>query len=407
MEWLKKVEPLNWLLVMFPVTLVLRWTGMSETWIFLTACLAIVPLAGLMGKSTEILSESVGPGLGGLLNATFGNAAELIIAIFALRAGQINVVKGSITGSVLGNVLLVLGASFLAGGLKFKRQTFNSTAAGVSSGLLLLAAIGLVIPAIFEFELRMTGNSAGDSLSARENAISVEISVVLLAIYCFMLLFSLRTHKHLYAGEEKQDWDVKPEQPAHEHWPLWLALTVLSVATVMVAIMSESLVGAIEGTRERFGWSEQFVGVIVVAIVGNAAEHSTAVMVALKNRMELSFQIAVGSAIQVALFVAPVLVLLSYAPGFPRPLNLHFTSLEVVALLVSVMAIALVAQDGESNWLEGVLLLGVYLILAIAFLNLPATEEPKHEPKPAKVSYVPRHHPVDAWPVGAAYFEVA
>lgn len=406
MEWLKKVEPLNWLLVMFPVALVLRWTGASETWIFLTACMAIVPLAGLMGKSTEILSESVGPGLGGLLNATFGNAAELIIAIFALQAGQVNVVKGSITGSVLGNVLLVLGASFLAGGLKYKRQTFNSTAAGVSSGLLLLAAIGLVIPAIFDFELRMTGHGAADGLSARENAISVEISVVLLVIYCFMLLFSLRTHKHLYAGEEQQDWDVKPEQPAHEHWPMWLALTVLSVATVMVAIMSESLVGAIEGTRTQFGWSEQFVGVIVVAIVGNAAEHSTAVMMALKNRMELSFQIAVGSAIQVALFVAPVLVLLSYAPGFPRPLDLQFSGLEVVAVLVSVMAIALVAQDGESNWLEGVLLLGVYLILGIAFLNLPVTEEPKHEPKPAKVSYVPKQS-VDGWPVRAAYFEVA
>lgn len=384
MEFLKKVGPLNLLLILVPVALGLEWFHAPAIWIFATSCLAIIPLAGLMGKSTEMLSDRVGPGLGGLLNATFGNAAELIIAICALREGLVRVVRASITGSILGNILLVLGASFLAGGLKFKRQTFNSTAAGVSATLLLLAAIGLLIPAIYDFQLRFTAQqahltgAAASELARQEQNISVDISIVLFVAYVLGLLFSLHTHKHLYAGDAGGEWEVKADE--HPHWSVGLSVTVLIVATVFVGFISEGLVGAIEETSKQLNWNEEFVGVIVVAIIGNAAEHSSAIMVAMKNRMELSFQIAVGSGLQVALFVAPVLVFVSYIPGFPK-LDLVFTILEVTALLVSVLAINMVAHDGESNWLEGALLLAVYVILGIAFYHLPM-----HAAEPAKAT---------------------
>jgi len=377
-ELLKKIGPLNLLLVMVPVALGLAWWDAPKVWIFAASCLAIIPLAGLMGNSTEMLSDQVGPGLGGLMNATFGNAAELIIAICALREGLVRVVRASITGSILGNILLVLGASFLAGGLKHKRQTFNSTAAGISATLLLLAAIGLMIPAIYDFQLRFTaqqthaatsiGPAVAAELQLQEQNISVDISIVLFIAYILGLIFSLRTHKHLYAGDASNETKAKVEE--NGHWPTWVSISVLVGATVFVAIISEGLVGAIEETSKQLGWNEEFVGVIVVAIIGNAAEHSSAIVVAMKNRMELSFQIAVGSGLQVALFVAPVLVFISYLPGFPR-LDLVFTILEVTALIVSVLAINMVAHDGQSNWLEGVLLLAVYVILAIAFYHLP------------------------------------
>jgi len=364
----RKIGVLNLLLVFVPVAIGLKFAGAPGMWVFIVSGIAIVPLAGLMGKSTEILADKLGAGWGGLLNATFGNAAELIIALFALHRGMIEVVKSSITGSILGNVLLVLGASFLAGGLKFSRQKFNSTAAGMSATLLALAAIGLVVPAMFHVHLELF------HAKANEQTLSLEIAVVLFAVYVLMLIFSLVTHKHLYAGEHDEGpGDADGFATVEPHWSSKTALSVLVGATVFVALMSEFLVGSIEEARLAMGLTETFVGLIVVAIVGNAAEHSTAVLVALKNRMELSYHIAVGSALQIALFVAPVLVFAGYLPGFPR-MNLVFSMLEVMAIVVSVMVVGLVAFDGESNWLEGLLLLAVYLILAIAFFNLPEPE---------------------------------
>ena len=368
MNLLRKIEPLNWLLILFPVALVLEWTHAPPVAVFAASAVAIIPLAGLMGRSTEKLADRLGEGLGGLLNATFGNAAELIIALFALRKGMVDVVKASITGSILGNVLLVLGASFLAGGLKFSKQSFNRTAAGISSTLLLLAALGLLIPAVFHFHVNLHHDPS------IEETVSLEIAVVLFAAYLLMLLFSLRTHRHLYAGHPKPDaatglpmHDARSVEP---HGPMWGSFAVLTVATGLVAWMSELLVGSVDAAREQLGLTPIFIGVIVIAIVGNAAEHSTAVLVALKNRIDLSYHIAVGSALQIALFVAPVLVFASYLPGLHR-LDLVFSLLEVVSVIVSVIVIGMVAHDGNSNWLEGVLLLAVYVILAIAFFNVP------------------------------------
>jgi Ca2+:H+ antiporter len=369
MHWIKRAGALNLLLVMVPVALALRFSRGSEAAVFICSGLAIIPLAGLMGRATEMLADRLGAGWGGLLNATFGNAAELIIGLLALRAGLTEVVKASITGSILGNVLLVLGASFFAGGLRYTKQKFNSTAAGVSATLMLLAAVGLLIPAIFHFHVSFHHGVID------EQALSLEISVVLISMYALLLVFSLRTHKHLYTGDVATDSsDQARFADVEGHWPMWVSLSVLLGATVVTAVMSEQLVGSIEATRKAWGLTEVFVGVIVVAIVGNAAEHSTAVLMAMKNRMELGFQIAVGSGLQVALFVAPVLVFAGYLPGFAQ-MNLVFTLLEVVAVFVSVLVVGYVASDGESNWLEGLLLLAVYLILAIAFFNLPEETE--------------------------------
>ncbi|HEX8905618.1 MAG TPA: calcium/proton exchanger, partial [Longimicrobiaceae bacterium] len=321
---------------------------------------AVIPLAGLMGHATEQLAEQMGEGVGGLLNATFGNAAELIIAVIALRAGFFDLVKASITGSIIGNILLVFGLSTLAGGIRYQTQSFNATAAAAGTTLLVLSAVGLLIPASFH---AIVGNSA---LTAERN-LSLEIAVVLIITYGLSLIFTLKTHRHLYVG----DISKEPDEPGdHAPPPLWRPVLLLLAATAGIALMAEFLVGAAKHTAESLGWSEVFVGVIVVAIIGNAAEHSTAVLMAWKNKMDVAINIAVGSSIQVALFVAPVLVLLSYAIA-PRPMDLIFTRLEVMAIAVSVLIMGYVAADGESHWMEGVQLLAVYAILGIAFFFLP------------------------------------
>ena len=266
--------------------------------------------------------------------------------------------KASITGSIIGNILLVLGVSMFAGGMKFERQKFNQTAAGMGASLLLLAAVGLIIPALFHF-------TAADRGVVIERELSLTISFILFAIYIASLLFTLKTHRHLFAGEAHDASDLG-EQP----WTRRASIIVLSVVTCLVALMSEMLVGALEPAAHRLGFTQVFVGVILVALVGNAAEHSTAVMVALKNKMDLAVGIAVGSSLQIALLVAPLLVFASYF--FGTPLDLIFTPFEVAAVTISVLIVGFVAMDGESHWMEGVMLVGVYLMLAIAFFFLPA-----------------------------------
>jgi Ca2+:H+ antiporter len=356
------------MLVFVPLAILAELLHWGPLAVFALASLAIIPLAGLMGEATEHLAARLGAGIGGLLNATFGNAAELIIALMALRRGLHDVVKASLTGSIIGNCLLVLGAAILVGGLGRERQTFDRSAAAVGSTLLGLAAIALVVPAMFH----MTAEgavAAGGLDRAREIAIehglSLAISIVLLLLYALSLLFSLRTHKHLYAGQEHSG--------AHEASPTQSAgrsVAILLGATAAVAYMSELLVGAVEATSHALGLTQVFVGVIVVAVIGNAAEHSTAILVAAKNKMDLAMNIAIGSSIQIALFVAPFLVIASYFIG-PGPMDLRFTGFEVLAVAVGVAVVNMVAQDGESNWLEGVLLLAVYLLLGIAFFFLP------------------------------------
>ena len=356
-----RIRPLYWLLAAMPIALISRFTQVGEVWVFVFSCVAIIPLAGLMGRATENLAESMGPGIGGLLNATFGNAAELIIALFALSNGKVDLVKASITGSIIGNILLVLGVSILLGGFWHKRQTFNSTAASLGATMLALASIGLVIPTIYVFLIpRQDGQPVDPSLMH----LSEEIAVVLAVLYVLSLVFSLKTHQHLFAGPE-----CGPEDAPEPEWGRRLSLIVLLVATAGVAWMSELLVHSVEEAGQAMGMSEIFIGVIVVAIIGNAAEHSTAVLMALKNKMDLAVTIAVGSSMQIALFVAPVLVFASLAMG--QEMNLHFTPMEVVSVVIAIAVVALVSQDGECHWMEGALLLGVYVILGLAFFHLP------------------------------------
>ena len=357
---------LDWLLIFVPISMALRWIPSlnNQTALFICACIAIIPLAGWMGKATEHLAEHLGQGIGGLLNATFGNAAELIIALMALNKGLIGVVKASITGSIIGNILLVLGLSFLAGGWKNSEQKFNRTAARTSATTLTLAAIALLIPSVFHL-------SAGDQWTpAKEQTLSLAIAIVLILTYALTLFFSLRTHKQLFMGEANPEIAATSDAEHHEHWSKGKSVMVLFIATAFVALISEFLVGAVESARADLGLTEVFVGVIVVAIIGNAAEHSSAILMALKNKMDLSIGIAVGSSVQIALFVAPVLLFASYFIG-PERMNLEFTIPEIVAVLVAIGIVGQISGDGESNWLEGVQLLSVYVVLGILFYFLP------------------------------------
>jgi Ca2+:H+ antiporter len=366
--WLQPSHALQLLLVFVPAAVIAEWQHAAPLLTFSFAALAIIPLAGLMGEATETLAARLGAGLGGLLNATFGNAAELIIALAALQRGYYDVVKASLTGSIIGNLLLVLGLSICVGGFGRERQTFDRSAASAGSTLLVLAAIGLLVPALFHNVARHAITPEGLSAAreqALERGLSLEIAIVLFLAYLLSLLFSLRTHKHLYAGEPHT-------APAHERARSpWGAVLTLLVATALIAWMSELLVGVVEAASHALGLTQVFVGVIVVAIIGNAAEHSTAVFAARKNHMDLALGIAIGSSTQIALFVAPVLVFVS--AFMPHGLmDLRFSLFEVLAVGLTVWVVSLVCDDGESNWLEGALLLAVYLILGIAFYFLPA-----------------------------------
>lgn len=363
---LKFKPSLDWLLIFVPVAIFLRfWPGgINPTVLFVCSALGIIPVAGWIGRATEALAAHVGAGLGGLLNATFGNAAELIIGGIALSKGLTNVVKASITGSIIGNVLLVLGLSIVFGGTKYKEQRFNGTAARTFVISLSLAAIGLIIPTVFH--LTADSSPAGWSPLV-EQKLSLAIAVALFLTYFCVLGFSLRTHKYFFQGAKK---DV---EDGGTQWSRGKAITILLIATALIALLSEFLVGTIEKVRDSVGLTEVFVGVIVVAIVGNAAEHSTAILMAMKNKMDLTIGIAIGSSLQIALFVAPLLIFLSYF--FGRPMNLEFTMPEVVAVVASVYILFQISGDGETNWIEGIQLLSVYVILGILFFYLP---EPQH-----------------------------
>jgi Ca2+:H+ antiporter len=325
------------------------WLHPPALVVFILSCVAVLPLAGFMGEATEHLAVRTGPTMGGFLNATFGNAAELIIAIVALNSGLVELVKASITGSILGNLLLILGLSLVAGGAKKETLTFNRTAAGMSAGMLVLAVVGLVFPALLH-SFRPTGNEV------TELRMSEGVSVILLATYGASLLFSLRTHKRLFGGE--------PHPTDSQPWGVGKAVAVLAIATVGVAVESEILVHSVEEVTHTLGWSETFLGLIIIPIIGNAAEHATAVVVARKGQTDLALQIALGSSTQVALLIAPILVFVGVLVG--QPMNLAFTTFEVAAVAMATIVVAISVQDGESNWFEGVQLLAVYLMIGIA-----------------------------------------
>jgi len=338
------------LLVFVPVAIVAHYYNyfnISSTLVFFLCAVGIIPLAKYIGEATEEIAGRVGSAWGGLLNATFGNATELIIGIFALRAGLVEVVKASITGSIIGNLLLVLGTAMLFGGCKFKKQKFNLTAVQANSSTLLVAVIALLVPAVFLW-------TSGSGLQIEK--LSIFVAIAMIVVYISSLLFSLYTHKHLYTEEVEK---YEPE------WSIKKSVTILLFATLAVSWLSEILVGSIGSVVAQFGWTELFIGVIFVAIIGNIAEHVSAITVAVKDRMDLAIQISVGSATQIVMLVAPLLVLISLF--FQTKMNLIFSLFELFAIMFSVFIVNAVVADGESNWFEGAQLLVAYIILAVAF----------------------------------------
>ena len=347
---------MRWLLLFVPVSFVMAWLKVPGVWLFAASSLAIVPLAGVLGEATEELAKARGPAIGGLLNATFGNATELIICIVALQRGEIAIVKASLIGSIIGNILLVLGLSILLGGVKHKIQTFNVDVAMAHATMLALAAVALLVPALFARSVPGINEHASNPDIQK---LSIGVAVVDILIYIGSLLFALRTHEQLFqAGGEHE------AEPAK--WPQGKAMLILLIATLAIAIESELLVGGIEPVVHQWGLSKLFVGIIVVPIIGNAAEHSTAVMMAMRNKMDISLNIAVSSSTQIAMFVAPVLIFVSLLLG--HPMSILFSNFELIAVSAAVLIGVLISLDGKSHWLEGAQLLAVYVIVALAFL---------------------------------------
>ena len=353
------------LLLFIPVSIAAHFLEWGESIVFLTAGIGIIPLAAYMGEATEEIAVVVGPNLGGLLNATFGNATELILAFVALKGGLITVVKATITGSIISNLLLVMGFSMLLGGLRYKEQIFQSGAARMNASIMNLAVIAILLPTAVEY------TSSGIGQVTLQN-LSVTVAVVLILIYCLTLVFSMKTHSYLYeVGEADLEVEGESEAAAEKvNLPFWIG--VLLVVTIGVAIESELLVDSLEVATSELGLTALFTGVILLPIIGNAAEHATAVTVALKNKMDLSVSVAMGSSMQIALFVAPVLVIGGWFLG--QPMDLNFNPFELVAVIVAVLIANSVSSDGESNWLEGGLLLATYTILGLAFFFHPVVE---------------------------------
>ncbi len=350
------------LLLFIPVSLAAHILEWGDLIVFITAGLAILPLAAWMGTATEEIAVVVGPSLGGLLNATFGNATELIIALVALNAGLVDIVKASITGSIISNLLLVMGFSMLLGGLRYKVQTFQSVVARVNASAMNLAVIAILLPTAVNY------TSVGISEKVLQN-LSLAVAVVLILVYVLTLLFSMKTHAYLY---DVGVAEIEEEETPHTKPNIWLWSGVLLVCTLFVALESEMLVGSLEVATSQLGLTSLFTGVILVPIVGNAAEHATAVTVAMKNKMDLSISVAVGSSLQIALFVAPVLVIAGWV--LDKPMDLDFNPFELVAVAVSVLIANSISSDGESNWLEGVLLLAAYTVLGFAFYFHPVID---------------------------------
>ena len=350
---------LNILLLAIPAAILFSILGMSPLLIFAASALAIIPLAGVLGEATDDLSVYAGPTFGGLMNATMGNATEMIIAIFALREGHIEVVKASLSGSIIGNLLLVLGAAVVAGGLKRDKQTFSRTVASSNATMLFVAVVALVMPALYDVNVRGDLQSHGRVLQN----LSAWTSGVLIALYGLSFLFMLKTHKALFLHHGQG------EGPSPEARSLAMSLLALVTTTAVIGYMSGLLVGQIENVTKSLGMTEFFVGVIIVAVVGNAAEHSTAIIMAARNKMELAMTIAVGSSIQIALFVAPLLVFVSLLLG--HPMTLIFNGFETMAIFLSVLIVQMISSDGETNWMEGAQLLAVYALLAVAFYFVP------------------------------------
>ena len=341
---------LRYLLIFIPLSilgLIFKW---DSTLMFFMTCLSIVPLAGYLGMATEEIAVYTGPKFGGFLNATFGNATELIIGIFALKAGLFDVVKASLAGSVLGNVLLVLGCSILFGGLKHKELKFDKQQGNFTASMLLFAVVGLSIPAVFTY-------SMPDSLiSSKYENFSVIVSIILLCVYVVGLVYSFKTQNDLYGVEHADDMDSK--------WSLPVSIIILAVATVLIAFESELLVGNIEPMTKSLGISEMFVGLILIPIVGNVAEHTTSIIMALKNKMDISIEIAVGSSLQIAMFVIPAMVLLSL---IFTPMSIIFKPIELFIFGVSVIIANQIVSSGKTNWVEGLKLISVYAIAAVGF----------------------------------------
>ena len=343
------------LLLAAPVAVVGRLLGWDPVIVFIASALAVIPLADIIGEATEELALHTGPKVGGLLNATLGNAAELIITIFAIREGLIDLVKASITGSILGNLLLVLGLSVMLGGLKNGVQSFDRRTAALNGTLVLLAVIALVIPSMFDTAI------APNTIA--ETTFSEGVAIIMIVVYGLSLVYSFTT-------STKDPLSQAAEEVHEARWSVRRSLITLGVSTVAIAVLSEVLVGAVEPVTESLGMTEFFIGIIIIPLVGNVAEHLVAVEVAIKNKMELSLAVSLGSSLQIALFVAPLLVFISLL--FGHQLLLVFTTFELIALFSASLVAALVAVDGESNWLEGAMLLAVYLIIGLAFFFLPA-----------------------------------
>ena len=381
-----KIPVLYYLVIFAPIAFIADNAGVDPIIVFILSALGLIPLAKLIGDATEELAIYTGPKLGGLLNATLGNAAELIITIFAIQAGLLELVRASLTGSILGNLLLVLGLSLVLGGRKHGTQVFDKRTAGLNATLLLLAVVALAIPSLFDRALVETPNS--------ELLFSEGVAVVLIVLYALSVIYSF-TAKPAHDAAQVGAKNVPQEVPApvagpalsavtgehavahtephghHAKWSLRTSIIILVLATIGTAVVSETLVGAVEPVVQQLGLTEFFLGIIIIPLVGNIAEHLVAVQVAMKNKMELSLAVSLGSSLQISLFVAPVLVFISLL--FGQRLLLVFNDFELIALFGATLIAAFIALDGESNWLEGAILLGIYLIVALAFFFLPAT----------------------------------
>jgi len=354
---------INWLLIFIPIAVLLEhaWPE-AHTWIFFAASLAIVPIASLIVRATEQIASRTGEAVGGLLNATFGNAPELIISVVALKAGLFDIVRASLIGAILANLLLALGVAFLLGGLRYHNQEYNAAATRVYSSMMLIAVISLVVPSAFSRFF------SSEATMRQEQLLNLGMVVVLLVAYGLYLLFMLKTHPEFFSAASIEE----EHHEEHEHWGMPRAVGSLIIASVLAAWMSEILVGAAEGTGKALGMSQTFIGIVFLAIVGGAAESGSAIAMARKNKMDLSMGIALGSCIQIALFVAPALVLMSYAVA-PHPLELSFGRAELGSLFLAVLIGALVSVDGRSNWYKGVQLIMVYIIMAFLFYFAPET----------------------------------